>query len=298
METRDSTSFSILERLFIVDRKADRLLGYVTMVDLVLASPTVLVESLMRTNYLVLKMNEELELVTRKLRSADQLIAPVVDDSGKLVGVVTASDIIRELELEASDDLLRYGGVGGDEQTAESYFGTSIRRLFMGRITWLVGLLMLQSLSSVILGRYQSLIEANVVLALFLTMLTGTGGNAGNQSSALIIRGLATGEIKRDNYGKVLRKEIMVGVALASVLGLASFVRVSLTPGSTLMSSVTVSLAVMLTTLFAILGGTMAPMLLERIGLDPCNCASPALATLTDVSGVLILCSMASLLLR
>jgi len=251
-----------------------------------------------RTNELVLSIDDDMEHVLRKLRRDNVLIAPVVDGEEKLVGVLTASDMIRELEFEATDDLLRYGGVGGDEETAESYFGTSIRKLFLGRITWLVGLLLLQSLSSIVLGRYQSLIEANVVLALFLTMLTGTGGNAGNQSSALIIRGLATGEIRRENYARVVMKEIAVGISLSFVLAIVSFGRVYLTTGSNVLSSFTVSIAVFLTTVFAILGGTVAPMLLERVGVDPCNCASPALATLTDVGGVLILCSLASILLR
>jgi len=300
MESRDGNSFSILDRLFVVDQGVGRekLVGHVTMLDLLLAEPDEFVENVSRTNELVLSIDDDMEHVLRKLRRDNVLIAPVVDGEEKLVGVLTASDMIRELEFEATDDLLRYGGVGGDEETAESYFGTSIRKLFLGRITWLVGLLLLQSLSSIVLGRYQSLIEANVVLALFLTMLTGTGGNAGNQSSALIIRGLATGEIRRENYARVVMKEIAVGISLSFVLAIVSFGRVYLTTGSNVLSSFTVSIAVFLTTVFAILGGTVAPMLLERVGVDPCNCASPALATLTDVGGVLILCSLASILLR
>ena len=161
---------------------------------------------------------------------------------------------------------------------------------------------MLQSVSSSILSNYSNLIERNVVLALFLTMLTGTGGNAGNQSSALVIRGLATGDMhpKRD-FWQVVAKEAKVALVLASLLSVVSFGRVMLSisaSSTSLIAAATVSGALFLTVFAAVIAGTITPLLFERAGLDPCYFASPALATLTDIAGVLILCSLATITLR
>eukprot|EP00611_Tribonema_gayanum_P028534 TRINITY_DN7359_c0_g1_i1.p2 TRINITY_DN7359_c0_g1~~TRINITY_DN7359_c0_g1_i1.p2 ORF type:complete len:161 (-),score=34.73 TRINITY_DN7359_c0_g1_i1:359-841(-) len=156
---------------------------------------------------------------------------------------------------------------------------------------------MLQSLSSVILTHFQSVIERHIVIALFLTMLTGTAGNAGNQSSAMVIRGLATGEINSANKMRCLWREAKAALIAAVILSAASFARVWMTPGSTWLASVAVSVAMGATVVGAVLFGTATPLLLDRFGVDPVNFASPALATLTDVSGVLILCTVASMLL-
>jgi magnesium transporter len=129
-------------------------------------------------------------------------------------------------------------------------------------------------------------------------MLTGTAGNAGNQSSAMVIRGLATGEIHKGNKMKCLAREGKAALAAAVILSAASFARVLMTPGSTMLATIAVSVAMGATVVGAVLFGTATPLLLDRFGIDPVNFASPALATLTDVSGVLILCTVASALLR
>ncbi|CAM9657854.1 unnamed protein product [Choristocarpus tenellus] len=199
------------------------------------------------------------------------------------------------MEIEATDDVMRYSGSGG----GESYFGTPLMRLVASRVGWLVSLLCLQSLSSVILQRYQRVIEKHIVIALFLTMLTGTAGNAGNQAScsAMVIRGLATGEINASNARQVVLREAKAAMCAALVLSGASFLRVLLTPGASILATLAVSVAMGATVVGAVMFGTVAPILLDRFGVDPVNFASPALATLTDVSGVFILCSVASLML-
>jgi magnesium transporter len=141
-------------------------------------------------------------------------------------------------------------------------------------------------------------VSRHIVIALFLTMLTGTAGNAGNQSSAMVIRGLATGEIHKGNKMKCLAREGKAALAAAVILSAASFARVLMTPGSTMLATIAVSVAMGATVVGAVLFGTATPLLLDRFGIDPVNFASPALATLTDVSGVLILCTVASALLR
>ncbi|CAM9358499.1 unnamed protein product, partial [Laminaria digitata] len=167
------------------------------------------------------------------------------------------------MEIEATDDIMRQSGSGG----GESYFGTPLPRLVASRVGWLVSLLCLQSFSSLILQSYQSVIEKNIVIALFLTMLTGTAGNAGNQSSAIVIRGLATGEIRRGNRMRVVWREARAAVASAMVLSVASFFRVLLTPGATTVATLAVSTAMGATVIGAVMFGTIAPIVLDGMGV-------------------------------
>jgi magnesium transporter len=293
-----------LERIFITD--CGKLLGYVTTLDLLLADKTSLVGKLVRKPDVIVHTNDIFEDALQKMRKSGATYAPVVSDdssgdegneknpnTGKIVGIVTPSDMLTEMEYEATDDVMRTSGSGG----GESYFGTSIFRIVRARAGWLISLLMLQSVSSTILTKFSTLLEKHLIIALFLTMLTGTAGNAGNQSSAMVIRGLATGEINRQNSHKVLLREIKAGVFMAILLALASFFRVYITPGSNMISTLAVSIAMGITVIGSCILGTLSPLVLEYLGQDPCNCASPALATLTDVSGVLILCLISSLLL-
>ena len=161
----------------------------------------------------------------------------------------------------------------------------------------LTTLMILQSMSSVVLSHYEQLIQENVFLALFLTMLIGTGGNAGNQSSSLVIRGMSTGEINTKNMLKVLLREVLASSAIGLILAAAAFVRVMITHGSNITAAFIVSAATFLTIVGAIAGGTVVPLALERAGLDPCHISSPMLATLTDIMGVLILCMISSAIL-
>ena len=151
-----------------------------------------------------------------------------------------------------------------------------------------------------VLGKFEGLLQRHLALALFLTMLTGTAGNAGNQTSALVIRGLATGEIDaRRDWRRVLFREAKVAAPLAAILGLASFGRVAtaLAGAHAARTALVVATAMTTTVVAAIAVGVGAPLLLEAAGVDPCNCASPALATAVDLLGVVVLCSLGKALL-
>ncbi|KAK4530735.1 hypothetical protein CCYA_CCYA05G1592 [Cyanidiococcus yangmingshanensis] len=288
-----------LDGLYVLDPCTSGLVGFLSLEDLLFAGDDEQkIDHFVRPCPTVLTVDEEFEAAVRRLRNAGALTAPVVDSELRLVGLITAADIIREMELEATDDILRFGGVESPLQTndIESYFKTSTRSFVIGRSAWLVALLLLQSVSSIVLGHYSSLIERHVVLALFLTMMVGAGGNAGNQSSALVIRGLATGEINASNAGRVLWRELVVGCTIATVLAAVGFVRVSMSGGD-ILASITVSASLWITVFMAVLTGTIAPLVLARLGLDPCHCASPLLSTLTDIGGVLALCLVASIIL-
>ncbi|CEL93578.1 unnamed protein product [Vitrella brassicaformis CCMP3155] len=273
--------------------------GYVTMGDLLMASPHTPLKTVLKPTEVV-RISENLEEASKRLRQRFVTMAPLVDEKGQLVGILSPNDLLNEMEAELTEDLLRFEGIFPSEtmeKVGDSYFATPVIEHIKSRAGWVVSLLFLQSLSSIVLTKFQGVIERNLVIALFLTMLTGTAGNAGNQSSATVIRGLATGEITHANAWKVVLRELRIASVMAVLLAGAAFMRVALTPGSTVASAVVVGLAMGATCLVAIILGTLSPIILEWIGLDPCNCASPALATATDVAGVLILCTIASVLL-
>jgi magnesium transporter len=281
-----------LERIFVTD--CGRLLGYVTSMDLLVQERTAPLLSIVRPCEVLVKETDEYDDAILAMRRKRLTYAPVVTEEEVVVGIITPSDMLNEMELEATDDVSRFSGSG---RGSESFFGTPVLQVVTARASWLVSLLMLQSLSSIILTHFSALIERHLVIALFLTMLTGTAGNAGNQSSAMVIRGIATGEINRKNSWRVVWREVKAALLMSVLLAGAAFVRVYITPGSTLMSTVSVTLALSVTVVGACAFGTVAPLVMDRLGIDPANCASPALSTIVDVGGVLVLCAISSVLL-
>jgi len=281
-----------LERIFVTD--CGRLLGYVTSMDLLVQERSAPLLSIVRPCEVLVKETDEYDDAILAMRRKRLTYAPVVTEEEVVVGIITPSDMLNEMELEATDDVSRFSGSG---RGSESFFGTPVLQVVTARASWLVSLLMLQSLSSIILTHFSALIERHLVIALFLTMLTGTAGNAGNQSSAMVIRGIATGEINRKNSWRVVWREVKAALLMSVLLAGAAFVRVYITPGSTLMSTVSVTLALSVTVVGACAFGTVAPLVMDRLGIDPANCASPALSTIVDVGGVLVLCAISSVLL-
>ncbi|KAA8497761.1 Magnesium transporter MgtE [Porphyridium purpureum] len=293
-----------LANLYVLESSSGSLLGYVHIEDLLLAKDrSRAMVTMLRPCQLLLQEVDSLESAARKMRSSNVTIAPVVDDENRIIGVLTADDLVQEMELEASEEFYRFGGVssGLDQDTgSEAYLDVPVLTFVKKRTMWLCGLLLLQSLSSVVLRNYQPLIEANVILAIFLTTVSGTGGNAGNQSSALIIRGLATGEITRDMGKSVLLREVLVGFLMSAVLGLVAFMRVFFTSGMTLQalgSALTISFALMITVVFSTFFGSAMPLLFERIGVDPAWAGSVC-SVCVDIAGALILCQTAAAMLR
>ena len=222
------------------------------------------------------------------------LSAPVVDEHNHFLGVVTADDIVDVVEEEASEDVYKMSGLAPVEH---SYFQTSFKSLFFQRSMWLGSLLLLQSISGIILNKYQTLIEGHIMLSFFLTMLIGTGGNAGNQSATLVIRGLATGEISRKNAIRVLLREFGMSLFLAAVLFGASFARIYMFYPSRTIEALAISASLFLIVSMSMVLGTFIPFMLERLNVDPAHSAAPFLATLMDVLGIIVYCAICSRIL-
>lgn len=284
-----------------VTEPGGRLFGWVGATDLLLAEPETSMRRLAQQAPVVVYADDDLDDAVNDMRAQDVPVAPVIDDCERLVAVLAPVDVIASIEAEATEDVARMAASGA----ISSYFDASKMSVVRSRASWLLSLLLLQSASAVVLTRFSNLLERNLLLALFLTMITGTSGNAGNQTSAVVIRALATGEISNADAFKVVRRELAIAAPLAFLLGVASFFRVVFTAGSAgpafsalaLRTGLTLAVAMALTVLCAVFVGTGAPLLLDKFGADPCNVASPALATFVDLAGVLVVCSVGQLLL-
>jgi len=295
-------SISLLQRIAIpketlrriyVTNKENIVVGHINLEDLVINKPETPLTHILQKNELAIGVHEDQEEVVKQMHHYGLLSAPVVDEYNHFLGVISADDIVDIVEEEASEDVYKMSGLAPVEH---SYFQTTFRSLFMQRSMWLGSLLLLQSVSGFILSRYQLLIESHVLISFFFTMLIGTGGNAGNQSATLVIRGLATGEISRKNAARVLLREFGMSIMLASVLVLVTFARIYFTYHD-LVSTIAISISLFLIVCMSMVLGTFIPFMLERLNIDPAHSAAPFLATLMDIIGILIYCAVCSKIL-
>ena len=289
---RISEKKELLQRIYITD-KNHKLAGYINLDDLILNKPDTVIKNILHKDELIIDAHEDQEDIAKQMHHYGLLTAPVVDENNNFLGVITADDVLEIVREEASEDVYKMSGISPVEH---SYFETSAWKLIWQRTPWLIGLLLLQSVSSFIMSSYQDVVDKYFIITMFLTMLIGTGGNAGNQSSALVVRGLATGEISRKNSIKVLLREFGISLVIATLLVVVAFARVYILRQD-LMSAIAVSISLFFIILMSMFLGTLLPILLERLNLDPAHSAAPFLATLMDILGVAIYCYIVSRIL-
>lgn len=271
-----------------------RLLGTVSLRSLVLAPPNAKVGDIMVPNPKAVTTSTDQEEVARVLRDYDLLAVPVVDSEGRLVGIVTHDDVVDIMEREATEDIYRLGAVPSTER---EYFTTSIVHVARRRVIWLFLLILVNTVTGSIIAGQSELLEQVVVLAAFVPLLIGTGGNVGAQSSTVVIRGLATGEISPRRAALIVAREVGIGVLLGLVLGVLVLgwayligrdARVSLIVGVTL-----VAIASM-----AAMTGAALPFLFRLLRVDPAMVSAPFITTVMDIFGVVLYFLIAHLLLR
>lgn len=282
----------LMQRIYITN-KDNILVGHITLDTLVFNKPETLLSDVLEKNELHIYVDEDQEDVANQIFHYELPSAPVVDKQGHFLGVITASDMVEIIKEEESEDVYKRFGLSAVEH---DYFSTSTWNLILQRSGWLVGLLLFQSLSSVIMGRYDGLIQQYAVLSIFLTMITGTGGNAGNQSATLIIRGLTTKEMTKNNIGKVLMREFGISLVIASLLFIVGFIRVYY--AADLMSAIAINLSLFIIVVVSTLLGSVIPVMLQFFGVDPAHSAAPFLTTLMDILGILIYCFIFSLVIK
>jgi len=270
--------------------------------QILLAAPDELVSSLMDSRFVSLKATDHRETAVETFKDADLNALPVTDASDTLIGIVTVDDILDVAEEEATEDIQK---MGGSEALDEPYMKIAISKMVQKRATWLVILFISEMLTATAMGRFENEIARAVVLSIFVPLVISSGGNSGSQASTLIIRAMALGEVTLADWWRVMRREFLSGLALGGILGTIGFVRISLWhylfsaygPYWFLLA-VTVGIALVGIVLWGSLTGSMLPFLLRRIGLDPATSSAPFVATLVDVSGLIIYFSVAAVILK
>ena len=279
--------------LYVVDADG-KLVGVVSLKDIVLAAPDRRLRELMRENPVFVQVDEKQEEVARDVAKYDFLALPVVDVQGVLRGIVTVDDAVDVIEEETTEDMHRMASMGTVE---DEYLKASFFTLVRKRAFWLVALLFTLAISGHVLKSYRYALEAIVALAYFIPMLTGTGGNAGSQTSTVVIRSLATGEISLGDTLKVVRRELCMGLFLGSILGVLGFLGVFAGERDPLLG-LSLGLALIAVVTIATTLGTVLPLFFRGIKLDPAYMSGPFLTTLIDVTSLIVYFELARRILR
>jgi magnesium transporter len=280
---------------------AQRLLGVTSFRDLFAARPAQRVEEVMIRDPVTVRDDMDQEAVSRVFAQHDLLAVPVVDAAGRMQGLVTVDDIVDVVQEEATEDIQR---VGGSEALGAPYLEMSLGAMIRKRAGWLSALFIGEMLTATAMARFEDEIARAVVLALFVPLIISSGGNSGSQASTLVIRAMALGEVRVRDWWRVARREVLSGVGLGVILGLLGVTRILLwdvlfhtygAHGGLIAATVGVSLVGVV--LWGCLAGSMLPFALRRAGFDPASASAPFVATLVDVSGLVIYFTVAAVVL-
>ncbi len=279
-----------------------RPIGVLSLRELFMAPPDARVGEIMQTELVLAGHDLDQETLSQLFRDSDLVAIPVVDGEGKMKGIVTSDDILDVVEEEATEDMQKYGGV---EALDAPYLAIGFFSMIRKRGGWLTALFLSEMLTATAMGYFERQIERAVVLALFIPLIISSGGNRGSQASTLVIRAMALGEVRLTDWWRVMRREIAAGLTLGCLLGSIGFVRIVFWPQRHqlygehyVLIAVTVSLSLVGIVLWGTFAGSMLPLVLRRIGFDPASASAPFVATLVDVSGIVIYFTVASIILH
>ena len=261
-----------------------RLVGALGLRDLVLADPDTQVGDLMDRDVYSARVDQDQEEVARLIQEADLLALPIVDTEGRLVGIVTVDDAMRILEEEQTEDVARAGGA---EPLEHPYLSTSVLGLARSRVIWLMVLIVAATLTVNVLGFFEETLQSVVVLALFIPLVIGTGGNAGSQSATTVTRALAVGELRTTDVVLVVLREARVGFLLGTMLAAIAFLPTYFFVEDKRIAAV-VSLTLLTVCTLATLVGSLLPLLARRLGFDPAVMSAPLISTLVDATGLVV----------
>jgi magnesium transporter len=292
-----------LEVLYVINSKG-QLIDEVTLRDVLLTTPSSTVSTLMDNEVICINANDDQEEAVRIMEKYDKSVLPVVDGSGKLLGIVTSDDLFDVAEQEASEDMEKLGAM---EALGERYSGISIKRLFKKRVVWLSGLFAGGLLTVAAMGSFQEKIQQQAILALFVPLIIASGGNTGTQTASLMIRALALDDVELKDWFWVMKRELTNGLMLASVLGIlglltgvvASIIFAAEGTGATapLTMGVAIGLAIGCVVICGAFVGSMLPFVFGKMGIDPATSSTPAVATILDVTGLVVYFLVASLVI-
>jgi magnesium transporter len=290
-----------INAVYVTD-KEDHLIDDIRLREVLLAPEDAVVQDLMDRRFVALAVTDPESEAIALFRKYDRTVLPVIDRRGQLLGVVTVDDVLDVAEETATREAQKFGGV---EALDEPYIATPLTEMVRKRATWLVILFLGELLTASAMGYFEKEIERAVVLALFIPLIISSGGNSGSQAATLIVRALAVGEVKLLDWWMVMRREILSGLMLGLVLGSIGFARIALWSMFSNMYgphwpliAITVAFSLVGIVMWGTISGAMLPFLLKRLGLDPATSSAPFVATLVDVTGLVIYFSVAAIILR
>jgi magnesium transporter len=291
-----------IDVIYIIDEKGG-LIDDIRIRDLLLAQPQDIISDIIDGRFVALNVYDDQEHASQVFKMNNRTAIPVVDDNDILLGIVTIDDILWVTNEEFSEDMQK---MGGTEALNEPYLDISLFKLFKKRITWLVVLFFGEMFTATAMGYFQDELAKVLVLASFIPLILSTGGNTGSQSSTLIIQAMSVGEITTADWIKILRREITSGLFLGILLGIIGFFRVTIwhmiAPGfygpHWLLIGVTIGFTILGVVVWGTMAGSMLPVVLKKLGADPAVSSAPFVATLVDVTAILIYFSLAYLFLQ
>ena len=274
-----------------------KLIGIVSLSTLVVSDDDVKISDIMRTEYVYENVYNDQEEVADDFKKYGYLALPIVDNEHRLVGIVTVDDILNVMEEEATEDIERMNGVLDFESSDKGYLETSVMQHVLNRLPWLVILMVAYVFTGMIITKFEGTLSQIICLVAYMPMLMGTGGNTGSQAATLIIRGLATGEVDTDDCFRILWKEVRVGAVIGVLLSIMNFARVCWLDGNGPMVALTVCTAMIFIVMFAKIIGSMIPIIVKKIHLDPALIANPAISSVSDMVALSIYFLMATIFL-
>lgn len=290
-----------IDVIYVIDEKGV-LLDDIRIREILLVKPETKVSDLMDSRLIALNVKDPQEEAINIFRMNNRVALPVTDDDGILLGIVTVDDILWIANEEYTEDIQK---IGGTEALDEPYLDISLIRLVKKRVGWLIILFLGEMLTATAMGYFEGQIAKAVVLALFVPLIISSGGNSGSQASTLIIQAMALGEVTVEDWWRVMRRELVSGLLLGLTLGVIGFIRIfawtlfsDIYGPHWLLVGLTVGFALIGIVLWGSLAGSMLPLLLKKMGLDPATSSAPFVATLVDVTGLIIYFSIAVLILK
>jgi magnesium transporter len=295
---KDSETLNVI---YVTDNKGF-LLDDIKVRDFLLAPLQKKVSELMDHQYASLNAKDDQESAIEVFKQTDRVALPVTDFNGLLLGIITIDDVVDVIEEEDTEDIQKFGGT---EALEDAYLKVSFREMVSKRAGWLIILFLGEMLTASAMGYFTNELNRAVILALFIPLIISSGGNSGSQAATLIIRAMALGELTLEQWWLVMRRELLSGLVLGSILGVIGFLRIAAWTLFTdmygphwMMIAFTVSFSLVGVVIFGTLSGSMLPLLLRRLGVDPAISSAPFIATLVDVTGLVIYFSLAYFFLK
>ncbi|MCC5921264.1 MAG: magnesium transporter [Cyclobacteriaceae bacterium] len=297
---KDAPSKKMVYYIYVVDKKM-KLQGFITLKDLIMASPGDMVESYVHTEFTYAEVNEDRESVAQKVERYDLVAIPVINPLDQLVGIVSHDDVIDVIRAEHTEDFEKFMGIVPDKEDND-YLDTTVIQHFKKRAVWIVTLAAVGIISGMIVHSFEDTIYSLMILALYMPMVADTGGNSGSQAATVVVRALALGDVNVGNWMKILYKEFRVSILLAVCLGLLAYAKILFLSWETDIPEAyslyniafVISSALSIQVVTATVIGAGLPLLVRRFGGDPAVAASPAITTVVDITGLLIYFTIAT----